>query len=431
MILKELLEARAKVYGEIRDLAEKMQGDNVPAEISERWDKANAEYNDLSRKVTVAQRAADLEKEQREVDPFRPDAKPRGNDRMDGAITDETRALAFQAWCRSQYGLDVTQEQRDAAARVGMNPNAKELCINLHTRGLKLVNGELRAQGTLDLTAGGATVPGSFVNSLEKAMLWYGGVRQVAEVKRTSGGEEMSWPGVNDTSNKGARLGEAAEVSEQDVAFSARKWYAYKYTSKLVKVDTELMDDSAFELAVILGDLLGERLGRILNEEDTIGTGNSMPEGIVTGSVMGKTAASATAIGATELIDLIHSVDRAYRNGAAFMMHDLVLAYLRKVQAATSGEFIFGPGLNGEPDRIHGYPVVINNDMDSTVAATKKTVLFGQLSKYKIRDVKQIRLRRLTELYAETDQDGFVAFIRHDGKLLNTGGNPVKHFLQS
>jgi HK97 family phage major capsid protein len=191
------------------------------------------------------------------------------------------------------------------------------------------------------------------------------------------------------------------------------------------------MDDSAFELAVILGDLLGERLGRILNEEDTIGTGNSMPEGIVTGSVMGKTAASATAIGATELIDLIHSVDRAYRNGAAFMMHDLVLAYLRKVQAATSGEFIFGPGLNGEPDRIHGYPVVINNDMDSTVAATKKTVLFGQLSKYKIRDVKQIRLRRLTELYAETDQDGFVAFIRHDGKLLNTGGNPVKHFLQS
>jgi HK97 family phage major capsid protein len=213
MILKELLEARAKVYGEIRDLAEKMQGDNVPAEISERWDKANAEYNDLSRKVTVAQRAADLEKEQREVDPFRPDAKPRGNDRMDGAITDETRALAFQAWCRSQYGLDVTQEQRDAAARVGMNPNAKELCINLHNRGLKLVNGELRAQGTLDLTAGGATVPGSFVNSLEKAMLWYGGVRQVAEVKRTSGGEEMSWPGVNDTSNKGARLGEAADVS--------------------------------------------------------------------------------------------------------------------------------------------------------------------------------------------------------------------------
>jgi HK97 family phage major capsid protein len=74
-------------------------------------------------------------------------------------------------------------------------------------------------------------------------------------------------------------------------------------------------------------------------------------------------------------------------------------------------------------------PVFVNNDMDSAVTTGKKAVLFGDLSKYKIRRAGGLRFYRMDERYRDTDQTGFVAFTRLDGGLLNAGTNPVKHLL--
>jgi HK97 family phage major capsid protein len=71
-----------------------------------------------------------------------------------------------------------------------------------------------------------------------------------------------------------------------------------------------------------------------------------------------------------------------------------------------------------------------NNDMASTLVAANKTVLFGDFSKYIVRRVRSIRLRRLVERYADTDQEGFVAFVRADGGLLDAGTHPVKYLIQ-
>jgi HK97 family phage major capsid protein len=67
--------------------------------------------------------------------------------------------------------------------------------------------------------------------------------------------------------------------------------------------------------------------------------------------------------------------------------------------------------------------------MASTIESGAKTMLFGQLDKYKIREVRGLRLMRMRELYAETDQEGFVAFFRADGNLLDAGVDPVKHMV--
>jgi hypothetical protein len=67
----------------------------------------------------------------------------------------------------------------------------------------------------------------------------------------------------------------------------------------------------------------------------------------------------------------------------------------------------------------------------ATIATTNKTMLFGMLSKYKVRQVSQLRLRRLVERYADTDQEGFVAFQRADGVLLDAGVAPVKRLTQA
>ena len=58
--------------------------------------------------------------------------------------------------------------------------------------------------------------------------------------------------------------------------------------------------------------MLGERIGRRMGRAFTIGNGAAGPQGIVVGSTLGVTAASATAVSMDELNDLIASVDNAY-----------------------------------------------------------------------------------------------------------------------
>jgi HK97 family phage major capsid protein len=79
----------------------------------------------------------------------------------------------------------------------------------------------------------------------------------------------------------------------------------------------------------------------------------------------------------------------------------------------------------GQPDRLCGFPIVLNQHMPD-IAAEAKTILVGSRSKYKIRFCGGPRMRRLVERYADQDQEGFVAFQRFDGNLLDAGTNPVK-----
>src|SRR5690606_9269747 len=87
---------------------------------------------------------------------------------------------------------------------------------------------------------------------------------------------------------------------------------------------------------------------------------------------------------------------------------------------------------DGAPATILGHPYTINQDMASLVGAetsaddNKKIVLFGDIQKYIIRQVRNMRIVRLNERYGELDQTAFVVFFRVDGDLLDAGTHPVK-----
>ena len=74
---------------------------------------------------------------------------------------------------------------------------------------------------------------------------------------------------------------------------------------------------------------------------------------------------------------------------------------------------------------ILGHNYVIDQDMQS-IAAGNRSVLFGDFSKYVIRDVMGFDLLRLDERFADAFQVAFVAFLRTDGKLIDGGGGAVK-----
>jgi len=453
---KKLREERAKLVKRMRELSDAINGDekrDFTAEEQAEWEKLNGDYDALTRQIERAERLAQFDADERAGN--NPDGRagrdPVNNgdgaddppaDRRTSEPTAEDRALAFAGWCRLRMDLDPSAEQQAAAQRIGFRLDRKQLTVNLlptpdiqrMQQAMAGVHPSLarRALGTVDVGTGGALVPEGFVPRLERAMLAFGGMLQVAEVIRTDGGGDLPWPTANDTGNTGRRVAESGPIatSGKDPSFAQQVLHAYKYTSDAVLVPYELLEDSAFDLAGVLADMLGERLGRILNTECTTGTGDAQPYGIIEASTLGVTAASATAIDPDELIQLIHSVDPAYRMNARFMLHDSVILYLRQLKDG-EGRYLWQSGLQaGVPDTLLGYPITVNQDMASSVAASAKTVVFGQLGAYKIREVRGMRMYRLEERYRDYDQDGFVAFIRRDGTLIDAGTHPVKHLQQ-
>jgi HK97 family phage major capsid protein len=285
---------------------------------------------------------------------------------------------------------------------------------------------ETRALSVGVTTAGGFSVPDEMMRALEESLLQWGGMRQAATVITTATGADLPIPTVDDTAQKGVILAENTGAATQDVVFAQKVMKAFKYSSKMIQVSVELLQDTSINLPQYLGSALGTRIGRITNDHFTTGAGTTEPWGVVTrATTSGVTVASAGVMIFSEPLRLLHSVDPAYRQGASFMCHDSTFLKLRQMVDGQARP-IWEPSLQaGQPGSLYGYPVLINQSM-AAYAAAAKVALFGQFSKYLIRDVRSIEIMRLDERYAEAHQVAFLGFSRHDGDLLDAGTDPVK-----
>lgn len=293
---------------------------------------------------------------------------------------------------------------------------------------------------TTTTTEGGYTVATEVATSVLDALKAFGGMRSVAEVIQTAQGNPMNFPTSDGTAEVGEILAENTTATALDASFGVKSLPVYKYSSKVVAVPFELLQDSSVDIEAFVRNRLVTRLGRITNTHFTTGTGSSQPNGVITASTTGYTAANSTSqvttILYTSLIELVHSIDPAYRNlnNCSFVMNDSSVKKLRQI-LDTQGRPIFVPGydvsnLGTAPDRLLGYPVVVNQDVAS-MAASAKSIAFGDLSFYKIRDVMDISMFRFTDsAYTKLGQVGFLAWMRTGGNLVDVGG-AVKLFVNA
>lgn len=293
---------------------------------------------------------------------------------------------------------------------------------------------EFRQMATDPGAVGGYLIPEGFVYEIEQARKQFGGMMQAAREFPTASGNDLPWPTSDDTSNEGEIVGENALHPDQEVAVGQVMIKSAMFSSKIVKVSLQLMQDSAFNMDTFLGPLLGERIGRRENRAYTNGDGTNTgaggpeygPLGMITEATLGPTLAASNAITYQEIVDLEHSVDPAYRIGARFMFHDDVLKALKLLMDG-QGRPLWLPSVEvGEPSTFLGYPYTVNQDMD-TFAVNAKLMAFGNMQKYVIRNITGYVLRRLDERYAELGQVAFLAFKRGDGRLIDAGTNPVKY----
>lgn len=283
-------------------------------------------------------------------------------------------------------------------------------------------------------------VPQGFQHDIEVALKYYGPMLGVSKILDTATGQPLPYPTSNDVTNVATIVGEGSNVSELDVTVSNIIFGAWKLSSGLVKVSLELLQDSAFDMDNFLKEQFSIRFGRGLNALFTNGTGSSQPKGFMAAATAGPTAVGSsgntggsetggTSIGTDDLVELEHSVDPWYRNGASYMLNDDSLKRLKQLKDKF-GRPIYESPKDGQPAALNGYPFHINNDMP-TIAVNAKTVAFGPFSKYVIRKVKDFSVLRLVERFADYGQVAFIGFARYDGNLLDAGTHPIKYLVQA
>lgn len=413
--------------------------DEWKSEDKEKFDKLHLQIRTLGDTKSREDQQRKVETELAQVETRKVEPNPLRQPATDQKTNRREADFALRAWMLSRHGAGgrIRPEWRSAAQKLNVDLNSEEYPFQLpdealrSTRRDEIAAWETRAL-TVTTTAGGYLIPNEMIRSLEEAQLFFGGMRSVATIIRTESGATLPFPTVNETAVKGRILGINTQVTQTDPVFGIMNLGAFKYSSDMVLVPEELLQDSGVNMPDFLGRALGLRIARITNQHWTTGTGTTQPWGIVTrATARNLGTGTATSFGATtaaiyqNLVGIVHAVDIAYRRNAKFMMNDAILAIFAGL-TDTTGRPIWSPSVaGGEPDRLLGYPVIVNNDMASTLANLTRSVVFGDLSSYYIREVRDVAVLSSRERFIDFHQVAFLAFGRYDGDLLNAGTNPV------
>lgn len=440
--VKELRAKASTIATQMKAIVDKAKAEDrgITGEEETTWNNLRADYEATSASI---ERLEDLEKRGKFADDaaklFSPgQGADEGRQLPGGGQEGESRTMFAGKSIRSRYfegrGIATRNddpelaEAFDALLRFGpgvLTPEHRAL-INAR-REVRGTNPQ--AVGTDSL--GGYTVPEGFSGQLEVAMKAFGGIRSVALVINTSTGGLIPWPTINDTGTSGSLLAENTTDTVSDMTFGEVQLTAYKYTSGIVKVSKELLQDSAFDLASVLGRLMGERLGRVTATAYAQGTGTGQPQGI-SKATAGKTLSHKLLASLTyaELLDLKHSVDPAYRQGAKWVFNDNVFKQVKLLKddtgGAGSGRPLWQPNIaDAVPATLDGDRYVIDLGMPDFGSSTRPAV-YGDMSKFIIRDSLGFDMVVLRERYAEFHQVGFIVIMRTDSRLLDAGTNPIK-----
>jgi HK97 family phage major capsid protein len=395
-MLKKLIEERANVWEQTKSHLDTVEaeGREFTGEADETYTRLNSRMSELDKRIDEVH---DLEQRNKRADEI-----------------------------RAQYagkGLDPERVERSQMEKDNDVLRA-------------MVNGERRSfefrdlvKSTSDTPKAGYTVPTSFLNQLHEHMVETSAIRRSnVTVINTDSGEDLQVPKTTTHPTAGI-IAEAASITESDPVFGQVTLGAYKYAFS-VQVSSELEQDTGVDLAGYLARQGGIALGNGSGAHFVTGSGSSQPNGVITASTLGVTGGAGVtgAFTVDNLIDLYYSVIDPYRRNGTWLMADAAIKAARKLKDATSGEYLWNNSvLADEPSTLLGRPV-LNDTNVADPALSAKSVAFGDLSAYMIRDVRGVRVERSVDYAFANDLVTWRFLFRTDGDLIDTTG-AVKHFI--
>lgn len=403
MDAKQIREKRANLVLQARailDTAE-TEGRDLTAEENQQWDQMHEEARTLGEQVARIDQQERVELEQRASQGTMAAHRISNDGGESGDVHDgeayEARVL------RVQGERQTALRQFLRAERPGTH--------------------EFRALQMDSDPAGGYTVRGEqFVEELIKAvddMLW---IRQMSTVHTVVDAESLGVPTL-DADPADADWTAEVLTGREDSAMSFGKRDLHPHPlAKRIKVSQKLMRASALPIEQIVRERLAYKFAVTEEKGFLTGSGVNQPLGLFTASVDGiptsrdvDTGNTDTAILFDGLIEAKYSLKGSYWARATWMFHRDAVKMIAKLKDG-EGQYIWQPSVQaGQPDRILNMPLRMSEYVPNTFTSGLYVGLLGDLTWYWIADALSMTLQRLVELYAETNQVGFIGRLETDG----------------
>lgn len=392
----DLKQERAQKVGEARKLVDdaEAQGRDLTGEEQQTYDRLDGEIDELTNRIHRQEKQDARESDLRVVD----DPAPRhgGEDTREGGSTtfsgDPQRGrAAFRSWLARGDRITADQ-QRDLEA-------------------------------TTDTEGGFLVAPEDFQRELIQAVDDAVQIRQMATTLTVDNAQSIGVPSLDADPSDPEWTSELSTGSDDTAMALGKREMTPNPLAKRLKVSDKLLRQSALDVEGLVRERLARKFGVAEEKAFMTGSGSGQPLGIFTASSQGistsrdnQQGASTTQIEGDHLINCKGDLKPQYQDRAMWLFHRDAITDIRKRKDANN-QYLWQPGLRaGEPDLILGLRYVQSEFAPNTFSSGEYIGAIGDFSNYWIADALSMRLQRLEELYAESNQVGFIGRMELDGQ---------------
>ncbi len=344
------------------------------------------------------------------------------------SVDDEADAVAAVEDMHAAFeGFKARQEDRMDALEVALRRSPRGAdnvkVLSAYDRNFSLWARKGDAAPGLDVktlalapdTAGGYLAPPQWLSEITKHLTEFSPIRQVARVVQVGAGQVII---PRRTSNLAATwTAELADRTASQQTYGDARITAHELAT-YVPVSNQLLDDNQYNLEAEIGADLAEAFAYAEGAAFVNGDGIGKPFGLMTNDDIAQTVSgSATDLTADALIELLYSLPKAYRGNATWAMNADTLARVRKLKDG-NGQYLWQPGLAGQPEGLLGRPLIEAEDMADVAAGTYPILVGDFRIGYRIVDRIDIAILRDPYSQATNGKTLFHARKRVGGDVL-------------
>lgn len=395
LMLQQLSKQYDLTLGKSEEIRKKYNGvkSNLTPQEEQEWDGYLNEAEDITAQIARLEKQMKLEK-------F-------GNEPQNGGMRHATR---------EGEGKGSPQEE----AR-------KKAFRNFLKTGIQGVSPEMiKAMQADDPTGGGYLLaPQQFVTELIIAVKDQVFIRPMATVHTLDRAESLGIPNLENDLTDFEWVSELTTGSQDEVNFGKRELKPHP-SAKRAKLSKKLLRQAAIDPEALVRDRLSYKQAVTEEKAYLLGDGVDKPLGVFTPSIDGiptardTTAAGSTAVIGDDFIDAKHDMKTQYWNRAAWVIHRDTVRRVRKLKDSTNN-YIWSPGLGpgagltgGNPNTIVDCPYYVSEFAPNTFTTGKYVAVLGDFKYYWIVDALSMEIQVLDQLYAETNQMGYIARFESD-----------------
>lgn len=272
-------------------------------------------------------------------------------------------------------------------------------------------------------TGGGYFLPEQMTSNIIQALdnqLFFRGLSTVIQV---NGSNSVGAVALDADPSDAEWTGEISSTSMDTTMAFGRRELNPRLIAKRIKISQKLLRNlpsiESFVQSRLAYKLAVPQENAFLN-----GTGANQPLGVFTASANGipsgstydiSTDNTTTAITADGLKNIKYALPAQYRRGASWLYHRDAIKMISKLTDGLGG-YLWQSGIAaGDPDRLLGLPVYESEYVPNTFTTGQYVGILGDFKQYYIAESLGMSVQRLTELYAETSQVGYIIRAEVDG----------------